>query len=1045
MAEKRPLGALGPVMYGKLPRLEADSGPGHSLPPSAGNQDPCSYKGAYFSCPMGGPPKTGSERLASWTPYPPLYPTSMAGPPLRADNLLTSCLLYRPPTESSEKVQESGPVELLPFGPQAHSYPGPPLAAPKPVYRNPLCYGLSTCLGEGAAKRPLDVDWTLVTGSLLPPADPSCSLPPAPGKGQSLDGTFLRGVPAGTSGKDSSVSFSPCQAFLEKYRTIHSTGFLASKYAGPYSGDPKQALSEGPPSPWTQLAQPLGPACQDAVPTHYPLPHPAQALPCPPACRRPEKQGSYGSTLPPQPLRAHKGAGYPAGGLSSPYLRQQAAQTPYMPPVGLDTYSYPSAPLPAPSPDLKLEPPLAPRCPVDFAPQTLGFPYARDDLSLYGASPGLGGTPPSQNSVQAVPQPGAFQRACQPLPASQPCLEPARPAEKPVQEAEEKMWLPSCGREQLQPQLDEHPGTPIIIGDSPVPRTPPALPPCAQERQSLPQNEGTLPPSSPPMPIIDNVFSLAPYHDYLDVQAPEATAEPDPAPAPSESHDKDCRGSLPGQEAPSSVHASLKEEVALDLSVKKTAAEAPPTKVPHPAGHAKPTAAVDVPGVGNTVSDMPGVGDTVSDRQVLKKVVTEAPDLPGVPVTTEVTPRTNFHSSVAFMFRKFKILRPAPLPATVVPAVVPAVPTSAPAQPAPTPTPVPAGLQILTQPLPVACFNLALPSPPAVAMTSPASAPALAPSPAPAPAPPPAPAPAPAPVVGPAPASTPATADSPEQQFAGLHASLCDAISGSVAHSPPEKLREWLEMSGPWGRAAWQDCQGVQGLLSKLLSQLQSFVCTQQCPFPHVVRAGAIFVPIHLVKERLFPRLPPASVDHVLLEHRVELRPTTLSEERALRERALHGCTSRMLKLLALRQLPDIYPDLLGLQWRDCVRRQLGDFDTEAGSVPSSEPTVAREEPESLDLAWKLSAPKAKKPGRKPPTPGLEKAEATAGGGSRGASPTPAAGASLPGPAMRARFRSLLESAWLNGLALPTWGHKASGPDRTAPRPQLLGSQSHQL
>lgn len=71
-------------------------------------------------------------------------------------------------------------------------------------------------------------------------------------------------------------------------------------------------------------------------------------------------------------------------------------------------------------------------------------------------------------------------------------------------------------------------------------------------------------------------------------------------------------------------------------------------------------------------------------------------------------------------------------------------------------------------------------------------------------------------------------------------------------------------------------------------------------------------------------------MDHVLQEHRVELRPTTLSEERALRERALHGCTSRMLKLLALRQLPDIYPDLLGLQWRDCVRRQLG----EHGATP---------------------------------------------------------------------------------------------------------------
>lgn len=940
MAEKRPLGTLGPVMYGKLPRLEADSGPGHSLPPSAGNQDPCSYKGAYFSCPMGAPPKTGSERLASWTPYPPLYPTNMAGPPLRANSLLTSCLLYRPPTESSEKVQDAGPVELLPFGPQSHSYPGPPLAAPKPVYRSPLCYGLSTCLGEGAPKKPLDVDWTLVTGSLLPPVDPSCSLPPASGKGQFLDGTFLRGVSAGASDKDSSASFSPCQAFLEKYRALHSTGFLASKYASPYSGDPKQALSEGPPSPWTQLAQPLGPTCQDAVPPHYPLPHPTQPVPCLPACRHPEKPGSYGSVLPLQPLGAPKGAGYPAGGLNSPYLRQQAVQTPYMPPVGLDTYAYPSTPLPAPSPGLKLEPPLTPRCPLDFAPQTLGFPYAREDLSLYGASPGLGGTPPSQSNVQALPKPGAFQRACQPLPASRPCSELTRPAEKPVQEAEEKVWLPSCRKEHPQPQPqakpqprpDEHPGAPIVIGDSPVPRTPPPLPPCAQERQSLPRNEGSLPPSSPPMPVIDNVFSLAPYRDYLDVPAPEAPAEPEPAPAPNESHDKDCGRSLPAQEAPSGEQPSHKEEMALDLSVKKTAAEASPTKVPHPMGRAKPTPAVDMLAARSNVSNVPGMGDMVSNPQGLPKAVTEASEPPGVPVTTEATPRTNFHSSVAFMFRKFKIIRPAPLPAAVVPAAPTLAPAPAQPVPTPTPTPVPPGLQMLTQPLPVACFGLTLPSPPAVAMASPASVPAPASSPAPAPALAPAPAPAlaPAPVAGPSPASTPATADSSEQHFAGLHASLCDAISGSVAHSPPEKLREWLETSGPWGRAAWQDCQGVQGLLGKLLSQLQSFVCTQQCPFPHVVRAGAIFVPIHLVKERLFPRLPPASVDHVLQEHRVELRPTTLSEERALRERALHGCTSRMLKLLALRQLPDIYPDLLGLQWRDCVRRQLG----EHGATP---------------------------------------------------------------------------------------------------------------
>ncbi|KAM5292298.1 uncharacterized protein C15orf39 homolog isoform 2-T2 [Ctenodactylus gundi] len=1007
MAEKRPLGTLGPVMYSKLPRLEADSGPGHSLPPSAGNQDPCSYKGTYYSC-----PKAGSERLTSWSPYPTLYPTSIAGPPLRADNLLTNCLLYRPPAEGSEKMQDSSHVDVLPFSPQAHAYTGPPLAAPKPVYRSPLCYGLSSCLREGATKRPLDMDWTLVPGPLLPSADPPCSLAPASGKGQHLDGTFLHGVPPVGPGKDNSLGFSPCQAFLEKYRTIHSTGYLASKYTGSYSGDPKQAMSEGPSSPWTQLAQPLGPPCQEAVPTQYPLPPPPQTLPCPPACRHPEKQGSYNSVL---PLGVHKGSGYQVGGLSSHYLRQQAAQAPYVPPVGLDTYSYSSTPLPAPSPGLKLEPPLAPRCPLDFAPPTLAFPYARDDLTLYGASPGLGGAPPSQNSVQPVPQLSAFQRTCQPLPASRPCSEPVRPAVKPAQEAEEKRWLPSCRKE--QPRRSEHAGVPIVIRDSPVPRASPALHPCAQEPQSSAQKEGTGPSSSPPMPVIDNVFSLAPYRDYLDARPPEATAEPDSTPATSESQD---------QEGASGACCPPREDMALDLSVKKSSAETVPIRVSSPAVLVKSIAAVDVPHLESSLLGLPG----------LKKMVTE------VPVTTEATPRTNFHSSVAFMFRKFKILRPAPLPAAVDPST--SAPAPAPSQPAPTLSPVPVGLQLLAQPLPVTCFNLALPSSPAIAAASPAPAPAPAPVPIASPVPDPASAPPPA--LAPAPVSTAAPADSTEQHFTGLHTSLCDAISGSVAHSPPEKLREWLEMTGPWGQAAWQDCQGVQGLLSKLLSQLQRFVSTQQCPFPHVVRAGAIFVPIHLVKERLFPRLPPASVDHVLQEHRVELRPTTLSEERALRERALHGCTSRMLKLLALRQLPDIYPDLLGLQWHDCVRRQLGNLDTEAGAVSPSEPTVAKDEPESPALARKSPAPKVRKPGKKPPgSPGTEKAEAAAGGSSRGLSPTPAASASPPGPTLRARFRTLLESAWLNGLALPTWGHKPSGPDRTPAFPQLLDSQSHPL
>ncbi|EOB03009.1 Uncharacterized protein C15orf39-like protein, partial [Anas platyrhynchos] len=128
----------------------------------------------------------------------------------------------------------------------------------------------------------------------------------------------------------------------------------------------------------------------------------------------------------------------------------------------------------------------------------------------------------------------------------------------------------------------------------------------------------------------------------------------------------------------------------------------------------------------------------------------------------------------------------------------------------------------------------------------------------------------------------------------------------------------------PKGKEIWLAFQDVAVLLSKLLSQLETFMFTRKCPFPHVVRAGAIFIPIHVVKEKLFPKLPGASVDQVLQEHKVELRPTTLSEEKLLRDLELKSCTSRMLKLLALKQLPDIYPDLLNLLWHHSIRQQLG-------------------------------------------------------------------------------------------------------------------------
>lgn len=189
------------------------------------------------------------------------------------------------------------------------------------------------------------------------------------------------------------------------------------------------------------------------------------------------------------------------------------------------------------------------------------------------------------------------------------------------------------------------------------------------------------------------------------------------------------------------------------------------------------------------------------------------------------------------------------------------------------------------------------------------------------------------------------------QYFTELHLSLCTFISRCIAETSPQTLQEWLRRATsdeepkekpkspiqPKNgtrvphvprtskvREIWLCFEGLPVLLNKVLSHLETFILVCKCPFPHVVRSGAIFIPIHLVKEKLFPGLSVASVDRVLQEHKVELRPTTLSEEKLLRETELKGCSLRLLKLLALKQLPDIYPDLLDLHWYSCVRHQLG-------------------------------------------------------------------------------------------------------------------------
>ncbi|XP_072881128.1 uncharacterized protein C15orf39 homolog isoform X1 [Hemitrygon akajei] len=190
--------------------------------------------------------------------------------------------------------------------------------------------------------------------------------------------------------------------------------------------------------------------------------------------------------------------------------------------------------------------------------------------------------------------------------------------------------------------------------------------------------------------------------------------------------------------------------------------------------------------------------------------------------------------------------------------------------------------------------------------------------------------------------------------FLHLHQSLCNMIVRSVAETSEEVLRgclqdietqnhgkenpkmrpslksknntrnvEVLKMSK--SQDIWLNYGQIQPTMQKLLSHLRAYHFTRRCPFPHVIRAGTIFIPIYLVKEKLFSSVKGAMIDQVFQEHKIELRPTTLSEEKILQsEINLQRCSSRLIKLLSLKQLPEIYPDLLNVLWHSCAKVRLG-------------------------------------------------------------------------------------------------------------------------
>lgn len=177
------------------------------------------------------------------------------------------------------------------------------------------------------------------------------------------------------------------------------------------------------------------------------------------------------------------------------------------------------------------------------------------------------------------------------------------------------------------------------------------------------------------------------------------------------------------------------------------------------------------------------------------------------------------------------------------------------------------------------------------------------------------------------------------KHFFELHQSLVKLISKSVAALSEETLRSWLSrmdlnhlassksqkvgcLFGEKGRDACLN-EEMKSSLEQVVQRLNEYTAQEHCPFPFVVRTGAIFLPMLVVKEVLFPSVHGALIDQVLQEHRVELRPTTLSEEKTLIQMHKRACSSRLRRLMSLKHLPDVYADVVNLLYYTYVCKQL--------------------------------------------------------------------------------------------------------------------------
>ncbi|KAJ7424012.1 hypothetical protein WISP_31017 [Willisornis vidua] len=1019
MASKRYLESVDPVVFNKLPRMETE--PAISFPssqiqsksspvPRPGSENRFNYKGSYFACLLQNS-KGPEEPLARWSPTPTYlhYGPGAMSQPVLAEESLVGILVY--PSESldarlqptsAQKSKDSLMQEQLMSRKKLDSPSCPlpvkksmavnraaPLAVPKPMYGAPTCFlapRMALRLGtqvESLQQRPREANWALPSATHPlhlgePPRRGPCSNPSMPPLPSSV-------VLPAEEQLGSPIGLSHYYVTFDKYRPPPSTLLLEASSPTAHSQKKVLEVPSLSPDSWPKLQLPDAGLMNQERPTMCYPPHPYPLSPprAAPLYHPPAPTAGEPSALPTFSF-VESGEPFP-----SSYLKPQGPRSYF--PSPLDTCVPGAA-----GAGMVASPPAKPvvvlrnaELPRDVElPRHSSSTFSTGDGSVFHTS--LAGLELGCEQRQADSprlHSSAFQPVCAPEKLSMGSSGhretfPKREGswEKPRQGEQERPYLGrrntspaprdnTCCRRRAAPATLKKQSA-CKVKDSPKELVPPS--PSVTSPKGL---EDARVSSSPPMPVIHNVFSLAPYQDYLDWNKDSAPvlfsrdhlwADPPPQNMSDTQEPASLRDT--------SVVSSLRSDCgAVQSQGESCYGRAPKKPKPVPPELGSQEGSPYTVGTGELPhKDTVGTGelphkDVVLDL-TLKKRPLEAEETEGLGSYVEVTldwedeeeeekettggkvvngegaqtcllevgsgDRSKFQCSATNMSRKHKLLHSLTSsielpqqdgrPRTHQPSppssnTMPNQPASSPSSSAPVPPPDPQPSTVSGPNLPEPPLREA-PVTPEEERISPARK------------------------LGGPPAETPCG-----QSFTTLHTWLCDTISDSVSQSSPELLQQWLKkaelteelgelpkslpkpkngskVSTPEkptkGKEIWLAFQDVAKLLASLFSQLETFVFS--CPFPHVFRAGAIFIPIHVVKEKLFPKLPGASIDLVLQKHKVELRPTTLSEERHLRELELKSCTSRMLKLLALRQLPAIYPDLLNLHWHNSILQQLG-------------------------------------------------------------------------------------------------------------------------